>query len=162
MLDVSRRRPRRLASRQLVVAAFSIIAAGLVLGTASMLIQARALQAGARDIVQNMLTSVRLVGELGISLERRRVLVDDHIFSSRPAERASIEAQLGAVDARIAAVSRAYDPWATLRDERLTWERTRSDLAALDQPIARALSLSRQNRDLEARREMELARWRFD
>ncbi|HLK88273.1 MAG TPA: ATP-binding protein [Polyangia bacterium] len=151
-----------MASRQLVVAAFSIIAAGVALGTASMLIQVRALQAGARDIVQNMLTSVRLVGDLGIALERRRILVDDHIFASRPPERASIEAQLDAVDARIADTSRAYEPWATLPDERLTWERTRGDLAALDEPIAHALSLSRQNRDLEARREMELARGRFD
>jgi signal transduction histidine kinase len=162
MLDLPRRRPGRLASRQLVVAAFSVIAAGVGLGTGSMLIQTRALQAGARDIVDNMLTSVRLVGELKISLERKRILVDDHIFASRPAERGRIEAELDAVGARIAATSRAYEQWATLPAERPTWERTRADLAALDEPISRALSLSRQNDDREARREMELVGGQFD
>jgi two-component system, OmpR family, sensor kinase len=150
------------ASRQLVTVAFTIIAAGILLGTLSMLIQIRALQTNARDIVENMLTSVRLVGELRSSLERRRILVDDHIFASQPDERASIETELGAVDAEFAAASRAYDPWARLAEERATWDRTRVDLAALDRPIARALTLSRMNRDGEARREMQLVRGQFD
>ncbi|HVV52966.1 MAG TPA: ATP-binding protein, partial [Polyangia bacterium] len=162
-----RRRTRRgargaLASRQLVMAAFAVVVAGLVLGTASTLFQVRALQDNARHIVENMLASVRLVGELRSSLERRRILVDDHIFASRPAERAAIEAELAAVDARLAATSRAYDPWATLPDERATWTRTRADLAALDGPIARALAVSRLDRDLDARAEMQPVRGLFE
>lgn len=150
------------ASRQLVTAAFTIIGAGVLLGTLSMLLQIRALQTNARDIVENMLTSVRLVGDLRSSLERRRILLDDHIFASRPDERANIETELGAVDAEFAATSRAYAPWARLPEERATWNRTRLDLAALDRPIARALDLSRMNHDGEARREMQLVRGQFD
>ncbi|HEY6478143.1 MAG TPA: ATP-binding protein [Polyangia bacterium] len=147
--------------RQLVRSAFSLVAVGVVVVAVSTLLQVRALQKNARDIVQNMLTSVRLVGRLGMLLERRRILVDDHIFASEPAERAVLEVQLTAVDAQIAATTRDYDPWAILPNERATWNRTRADLALLDWPIARALALSRQNRDAEARREMQLVSEQF-
>jgi signal transduction histidine kinase len=141
--------------------AFALVAVGVVVLTASTLLQVRALQRNARAIVQNMLTSVRLVGQLGMLLERRRILVDDHIFSSVPAERANLETELGKVDAAIAETSRAYEPWVTLPEERPTWNRTRMDLALLDWPIARALALSRQNRDAEARSEMQLVSEQF-
>jgi two-component system, OmpR family, sensor kinase len=148
-------------TRRLVVAAFSIIVVGVVIVTISTLIQVRALQVNARDIVENMLTSVRLVGQLDSAVQRRRILVGDHIFASEQGEMARIEAELMKVDVQIAATTRAYDPWATLPDERATWDRTRTDLAELDAPIARAIALSRKNRDFEARREMQLVREQF-
>ncbi len=147
--------------RRLVTGAFWLVAVGVVIVTISTLVQVRALQTTARDIVRNMLASVRLVGQLGMLLERRRILVDDHIFASDSAERASLEAQLATVDAQIVATSRAYDPWANLPNERATWNRTRADLTVLDWPIARALALSRQNRDADARREMQLVSEQF-
>jgi hypothetical protein len=140
MNDIKERRST--PARQLVVAAFSIIVGGVVIVTLSTLIQVQALQSNARDIVENMLASVRLVGQLAISVERRRILVGDHIFASKPDQLAGIEAELARVDEQIAATSRAYDPWAILPNERATWERARVDLAALDAPIARALALS--------------------
>jgi two-component system, OmpR family, sensor kinase len=159
MNDIKERRST--PARQLVVAAFSIIVGGVVVVTLSTLIQVQALQSNARDIVENMLASVRLVGQLAISVERRRILVGDHIFASKPDELAGIEAELARVDEQIAATTRAYDPWAILPNERATWDRARVDLAALDAPIARALALSRQNRDSEARQEMERVREQF-
>jgi signal transduction histidine kinase len=159
------RAPRRrlvpTAGRQLVRGAFALVALGVVVVTASTLVQVRALQTNASDIVQNLLTSVRLVGQLGMLLERRRILVDDHIFASAPAERWALEAELTTVDSEIAQTTRAYEPWVTLPNERPTWNRTRADLAMLDWPIARALALSRQNRDAEARREMQLVSEQF-
>lgn len=149
-------------SRQLVVAGFAVLVAGVLVVTLSAVIQVRALQTNARDVVRNMLLSVRLVGQLANLLERRRILVDDHIFSSDPAERASIERKLTAMNDDIASTSRAYDPWANLPNERLTWQRTRADLAALDDPVARALGFSRQNRDAQARHEMQLVRGQFE
>ena len=148
-------------ARQLVRGAFALVAVGVVVVTVSTLLQVRALQNNAREIVQNMLTSVRLVGQLGMLLERRRILVDDHIFASEPAERANLETELGKIDAALAKTTREYEPWVTLPEERPTWNRTRADLARLDWPIARALALSRQNRDAEARQEMQLVSEQF-
>jgi two-component system, OmpR family, sensor kinase len=147
--------------RQLVRGAFALVAVGVLLVTISTLVQVRALQGNARDIVQNMLASVRLVGQLAMLIERRRILVDDHIFASAPTERKTLEAELATVDEEIAETSRAYEPWITLPNERPTWNRTRADLAVLDWPIARALALSRQNRDSEARAEMQLVSEQF-
>jgi signal transduction histidine kinase len=141
--------------------AFALVALGVVVVTVSTLLQVRALQHNAQDIVENMLLSVRLVGQLGMLFERRRILVDDHIFASTPAERANLEAELVKVDAAIAETSRAYEPWVMFPGERPTWNRTRADLALLDWPIARALALSRQNRDAEARRQMQLVSEQF-
>ena len=67
----------------------------------------------------------------------------------------AIEAQLAMVEGDLAETIRDYHQWATLPGERPVWERTRVDLAALDEPAARALALSRENRDVEARQEMD-------
>jgi signal transduction histidine kinase len=126
-----------------------------MLATLFAILQTRRLEANARDVVDNMLTSVHMLGQLESEVERRRILVDDHIFAANRAERDDVEAQLAAVDRRVERAMRTYDPWATLPGERATWERTRADLMTLDAPIARALVLSRDNRDAEAHGEMQ-------
>jgi signal transduction histidine kinase len=102
-----------------------------------------------------MLTSVRLLGRLDHHLQKRRILIDDHIFTRDATEMTAIEAQLAMVDGDLAETIRDYYGWATLPGERPVWDRTRADLAALDEPAGRALALSRENRDVEARREMD-------
>jgi signal transduction histidine kinase len=72
-----------------------------------------------------------------------------------------LEARLAAIDARMAATMWAYAPWVNQPGERDAYEQMRADLAALQGPIARALELSRANRDAEASREMDLAAEQF-
>jgi signal transduction histidine kinase len=66
-----------------------------------------------------------------------------------------IDRRLAAVQVRIVHDLDTYEPWIDLPGERDVWDRTRADVAALDAPIARALALSRQNHDAEARLVMD-------
>jgi signal transduction histidine kinase len=153
--------PAMKLGRRRVALAFIAVGLGALAITLLATAQTRQLQAGAREIAADMLTSVRLLGRLESEIRRRRILVDDHIFAQTQREMASLEAQIAAVDGEIAGTIREYQPWVTLPGEREVWDRTRLDLAALEPPIARALALSRQNRDAEARLEMDqvAAQW---
>ena len=149
-----RRRIQITASRRFVIVAFATVGSGALIATLFAIVQTRMLEQRARDIVDDMLTSVRLVGQMESEAEKQQVLLDEHILATDPAEMRSLEAQLTALDAQIAATMRAYDPWADQPGERAAWNRTRADLMALQAPAARAIALSRQDRDLEARQVM--------
>jgi signal transduction histidine kinase len=142
-------------SRGHITLAFVLVGLGALLTTLIAVAQTRRLQAGAREIAADMLTSVRLLGELDTRVQRRRILIDEHILAQDAKEMAALDDRIAALDREIAATRRAYEPWADLPGEQAVWERTRIDLAALDQPMALALALSRENRDDEARQEME-------
>jgi two-component system, OmpR family, sensor kinase len=145
----------RRQSGTIITLAFAGVGGAALLVTLLAIAQARSLQAGAREIAANMLTSVRLLGRLDNQLQRRRILVDDHIFTKDASEMAAIDARIRVVDDEVAATIRTYDPWAKLPGEPGIWKRTRADLAALDAPTAQALAFSRRNQDIEARREMD-------
>jgi signal transduction histidine kinase len=148
--------PRAAAqSRRLVTTAFVMVGAGVFLATLLALGQTRMLQARTREIVVDMLTSVRLLGQLENAVERRRILVDDHIFETDLGEMARLDREIATIEAEIGDTIRAYDPWAKLPGERDVWSRTQADLTKLEDPIRQALALSRVNRDVEARGMME-------
>jgi signal transduction histidine kinase len=144
-------------SRQLVRVAFALAATVVLVVTSFALAQIRGLEDSARDIVQNMLTSVRLVGKLSGEVKTKQILVNEHILASESADRTRLETRIAAVEAQIAATMRAYEPWVTLPGEQAAWDQARQDLRDLDGPIARVVAFSRENLDTEARWEMELA-----
>jgi signal transduction histidine kinase len=144
-------------SRQLVRIAFTSAATVVLLVTAFALAQIRSLEDSARAIVQNMLTSVRLIGELSSEVKTKQILVNEHILSSESSERGRLETRIAAVESQITATIQAYEPWVNLPGERPAWQQARQDLRDLDGPIARVVAFSRENLDTEARWEMELA-----
>jgi signal transduction histidine kinase len=144
-------------SRQSVHVAFALVATVVLVLTAFAMAQIRGLEDSARDIVQNMLTSVRLVGELDSQVKMKQILVNEHILASETTERARLETQIAAVEAQIAATTRAYARWVSLPSEQATWTQAQRDLKELDGPIARVVAFSRENLDTEARWEMEQA-----
>jgi signal transduction histidine kinase len=147
--------------RRLVITAFGLIAAGVLGITVLAVQQVRVLQANAAEIVENMLTGIRLVGRLGSLVDKRRILVGDHIFATGSLERAQLENEIRSVEAEIEATRRAYEPWVTQPNEAAVWERTQEDLDVLVDPVAKALKLSRENRDAEARERMHMIGDRF-
>jgi signal transduction histidine kinase len=144
-------------SRQLVRVAFALVATVVLVVTAFAMAQSRGLEDSARDIVQNMLTSVRLVGELESEEKTKQILVNEHILASEAPDRARLETQIASVEAQIAATMRAYAPWVSLPGEQAAWTQAQKDLKDLDGPIARVVAFSRENLDTEARWEMEQA-----
>lgn len=144
-------------SRQLVRVAFAVVTAVVLVVTASAMAQIRGLEGSARDIVENMLTSVRLVGELESEVKTKEILVNEHILASEATDRARLETQIASVEAQIAATKHAYAPWVSLPGEQAAWTQAQKDLGDLDGPIARVVAFSRENLDTEARWEMEQA-----
>jgi signal transduction histidine kinase len=148
-------------SRRLVLAAFTVVGLVVAIFTSLAFFQVRALEVRARELVDNMLTSVRLLGQLENQVQRQETLLDEHILAKEPAEMAGLEAKLAALQAEIEETSRTYWSWVTLPGERAGWDKTRADLMAIREPVARALTLSRENRDTEARQEMQLVAEQF-
>jgi signal transduction histidine kinase len=149
-------------ARRLVVTAFVLVACGVLLATAFAIVQTRDIQGSTRSIVENMTASYHLLAEVGSLIQRRRILVDDHIYAKDPGEMAELERQIAVIDRQLTVASHDYEPWATYPRERDTWNRTRQSLAALDEPMARALALSRVNKDSEARDVMRSAASQFE
>ena len=156
-----KRMAERIPSRRFVLIALTFVCASVMTVTFFGVVQTRMLEARARDIVDDMLTSIRLVRQLDDDVEQKHVLVDDHILTALPAEMARIETRLTALDAEIAATLRAYEPWVNQPGERATSEQARAHLLTLKEPIDRALALSRVNRDDEARHEIALVSGQF-
>lgn len=152
---------RTRTARGLVAVCFALIGAGVLGATLLVLGETRAIQGGTRAIVSEMVSSVHLLGRIAYLVEKRRGLIGDHIFSNDLDEMADLERQLAAVDGQIAAASRAYLPWINHPGEREAWKRTQVAIAALDAPVAHALDLSREGRNIEARRTMEGVAGRF-
>jgi signal transduction histidine kinase len=144
-----------------ITLAYTAVGIGALAITLVAMAQTRRLMGGAREIATNSLNSVRLLGRLDADLQKRRILVDDHIFSKDFGEMAALDAQIVAVSNQIRATSHLYDQWTTYPRELEIWQRTQADLAALDPPMAHVLALSRVNRDAEARAEMNgvVAQW---
>jgi signal transduction histidine kinase len=156
------RQPRPTTARRLVATAFILVGAGILAATGFALVQTRDLQAGTRDIVDHMTARTHLLEEVDHLVERRRILVDDHIFDKDVPQALRLEAQIGAVDRELSIAIHDYEPWATLPGERATWEHARQSLAALDEPMAQAIALSRVNRDEEARAVMDKVAGRYE
>jgi signal transduction histidine kinase len=127
------------------------MALGAVAATLVAVGQTRLLDSNVRHLVDNMLTSIRIVGQLDEEVDERRDLVNRHIEAVDAGEMAVIDSHLGTLRDRIARRLETYEPWIDLPGERDIWERTRADVAALDPPIMRALALSRENLDRQAR-----------
>ncbi len=148
-------------SRRVVVAGFTLVAVVVSTFTLLAFAQAWALKLKARDIVEDMLASVRLLGQLENQVQREQTLIAEHIHAQEPVEMRSLEAKLAVLDAQMAATMQAYEPWATLPGERRIWDQARADLSALKEPIARALALSKENRDVDAWRAFQLVAGQF-
>jgi signal transduction histidine kinase len=148
-------------SRGFIKTAFTIVCLGAFLATLFAVVLTQRLEANAHDIAANTLVSVRVVARLKSEVQARKILVDDHIFATSPLAMASVEVELRELDEQIRVTMRGFDRWANLPGERELWDRTRSDLATVDGPITRALALSRDNLDIEARTVMNRVAGQF-
>jgi signal transduction histidine kinase len=153
---------RATTARRLVATSFAAVGVGILVSTLFALAETRELQDRTRTIVGTMMSSEDVLGRVDRLIERRRILVDDHIFAKDLPEMARLEVQIGSVDRDLSVAIHDFEPWANLPGERAVWDKARTALAALDEPMAEAIALSRVNKDEEARRTMDRAAGRFE
>lgn len=161
MRQAAERRSNVTTSRRFVLVAFALVGIGVLLITVFSIGQARRLESRAHDIVDNMLTSVRLAGQMDSKVRQKQALIGEHILAEEPSEMAKVEARMATIESEIDATMRAYDPWANQPGERASWDTARADMLALKESIARTLTLSRENHKLEARHAMRLVAAQF-
>ena len=83
--ETPRIRRRATTARRLVGTAFALVGVGIVAATALAFVQTRDLQSGTRTIVDHMTARTHLLEKVDHLVERRRILVDDHMRPwSRP------------------------------------------------------------------------------
>ncbi|HXI57494.1 MAG TPA: ATP-binding protein [Polyangia bacterium] len=112
----------------------------------------------ARRIALDSILSVEVVDRIVRAVTQQRVLVDDHIEQVAPASMVEVERRLAEADHELAEAERQYAQLVDLPNEASTWLHIQSLLARFDVARERMLSLSRQNRDREARTELRSVR----
>jgi signal transduction histidine kinase len=159
---VNNRTRVRATARRFVATAFVLVGLGVILATLFAVTQTRDIENGTRDIVNHMTERTTLLEQVDDLIERRRILVDDHIFDKDLDVALRLEAEIGAVDRALSIAVHDYQPWVTLPGEQAIWDHARQTLASLDEPMAHAIALSRVNRDVEARAVMDKVAGRYE
>jgi two-component system, OmpR family, sensor kinase len=141
-------------TRRLLFAGFGGIAALLIVSQILAYFQWSAAQGTAVTIVDNAMTSIRLIGRMSYDVQRERILIDRHIFEHEAAQMAAVERQIAVVKDDYAAAAREYAPLATFEGEAAAWFAFTSDVAIAERQLMAALQVSRANRDIEAAAEL--------
>jgi signal transduction histidine kinase len=108
-------------------------------------------QARARRLSEGSLFSIEQVTRIGRDISRERVLLDDHIAERDVHAMDVIEARLHETAADIARAEEAYTPFADLPNEQAEWREVQALIARFDAEVSETFTLSRKNRDEEAR-----------
>jgi signal transduction histidine kinase len=133
-------------------AAFALLGAVFVAVGLEELRERHAYRAYVATIVENAMQSVELVRRMEADVYRRQFLVNAHIFEKEGVAMEQLEGDVAGIEADFDAAARAYEPLAIFPGERAAWDQLRRDYATSLGPVAEALSLSRVNRDEDARR----------
>jgi signal transduction histidine kinase len=145
------------SSRRFIIVTFALVGVGAIATTLFAVAQTRLLSSNVHTLVDDMLTSIRLLGQLDDEVARRHNLVNAHISADAASDIAKADSKIASSDGQIADNLRDYERWIDVPGERAAWNRTLADVTALEGALAHALAFSRKNQDEEARRVMEHA-----
>jgi signal transduction histidine kinase len=142
--------------------AFVIIVLGFVLANIVSIYEMRNSQAKVRLIAKHAAIDIELVARLSRDLDRKRVLIQDHILENQRKDMDRIEAELARTDTEIAAASRSYEPIGDDANERAVWQQLDREIAGIEPEIIKVIALSRQNLDGPAKATAGAIGERFD
>ena len=155
-------RALKVRMRPMLRLAFAIVAIVWLVAEVGASLQTRKIEANVRDIVDNAVASILLVQRMSTDVQRRRMLIDQHIMEKRTAEMARLETEIARTQADYTAAMREYAPIAIYPGEAEARDRLATDVAAVDAPIVEVLALSRNNSDVEAQARMVALEPKFD
>ena len=142
-------------SRSLLVAALVMIATVFLTADYTVLQRLNEMQDETRKIVETMLTSVELVSRMGRDITRERRLIVSHILQTDRASMSVIEGQIADLQADFKSAGQSYQLLITLPHERDTWQLLQANEKSIRKPVADLLLLSRDNRDVQARNQLD-------
>jgi len=145
--------PRRHKGRSRLVLplAFVLIALLFAATNAAALHRASTVRRETEAIVRSALSRVELVTRIGGDLDRERLLIDEHIFEKERYAMKRVSDEIVITKGDFLAAAIAYDGLETRPDEQALWRQLKSAVAGLDPAVDATLSLSKENRDEEAR-----------
>jgi signal transduction histidine kinase len=141
----------RLQNWRLVVVIVILIVGLLAAINGFALYQARKAHTEVAMVVATAMKGIELVHRMRADMYKQQRLVDAHILATDTRTMAEAEAKIAEIEADFAEAASAYEPLATYTGEVEIWQRLKDDVAAIQKPLAGALALSRENRDLDAR-----------
>jgi len=109
---------------------FVLIIAGFVLGNVAVLITGQRVAAINRDLVKNAILSIEALNGVVRDIDQKRLLVDAHIFETKPEEMEPLEIRIAQTDADQDKFARAFEPLAKSREHAL-WEKVWDEVVAL-------------------------------
>jgi signal transduction histidine kinase len=142
--------------------AFTLIIAGFILSILVSIYEMRRTQAEVSLLVERVLGSVELASRLSHDIDRERLLFNAHVVETEPASKERIESELAHAEARIGSTSRAYEPTILGDAELATWQKLQAQIAAVRPMALRAIDLSRQNRNAQARAALNAVAAEYD
>jgi signal transduction histidine kinase len=134
-----------------VLVAFALVAGALMITNGLALYEAWQIHARVKAVVADAMASVELAERMGATIYRRRLLVDAHVFEKERDQMEMIHAQIAALEGEYVSAAEAYASHVGFLGEADAWRQLHTDVAAIQAPMARALALSHENRDAEAR-----------
>jgi signal transduction histidine kinase len=126
------------------------------------LLRAQRGQAATQQTFDDTLTRIELVSRIQRDLDRKRLLIDEHIFEPKAADMARLEAQMAELDADFGVAAAEVASKHAAHLDRKAWELLRASVADLSEPTARVLAASRVNHDVEALADMGTLDPRFE
>jgi signal transduction histidine kinase len=139
-------------SWRVVIISFVVMVALLATSSSAVFLAMRRAQKQEERLMQNSIASVELVDRMGAAIARSRTLLSEHIYDVSPQGMASIEEQIAEAEDDYQATARQYLAFIDLPAEDGLWRSLQANVTSLAAPMNAALSLSRENRDLEARK----------
>lgn len=149
-------------TRRIILAAFAGVAVLLAMSQILAYLQWRSTEATVELIEDDALTSVRLVGRMGMDIQRERILIDRQVFEHDPARMVATQTEIDAASTDYAAAARAYAPLTAFEGEAPQWWKLLEDVAAVERQADAALAMSRANRAVDAGRLLVAAEPAFD
>ncbi len=108
----------------------------------------------AQQLYRDSLMSVELITRIARDLDQQHILLDMHILEAERSAMTQIESEVDRAAADLKDARNAYSPLIELPGEETTWREAERLIARFETTKAEVLSLSRENRDAEARAKM--------
>jgi C4-dicarboxylate-specific signal transduction histidine kinase len=106
--------------------------------------------------MRDSVASAELVARIGRDLDGERQLIDTHIAEKERIGMSLVEARMAELQRDFTVAAAAYTPLADQSEEANVWQELQTEVATAAPYIAAVLEYSRDNRDAEARSELQL------